>query len=218
MPAALTADQWINIAAAFGQVAAALLAVIALIISISTSRAQQRLAERISAEEQAMLFEQVRNQRDSDVIGWSKECVHTLAEIECLIAHPPAEGSGRQRTELLARLSASIDHGRLFFPNQQPDKKGADKPAAYQGFRQKILAVLVAAHNVLSRDGVLVGDGVRSQAVTDLVELRRMFVSEAQLAIDPRRFLALKEMNEIKAGRGLAPQSFEGTDIADQYK
>ena len=132
----LSTDQWINIAAALGQVLAAVLAVIALMLSISTSRAQQRLAERISGEEQAMLFEQVRNQRDSDVIGWAQGCVHILAGIEGLVAHPPAEGADRRCHELLASLSASIDHGRLFFPNQQPEKKGADKPAAYQGFRQ----------------------------------------------------------------------------------
>ena len=75
MWAELTLDQWINALAALGQVAAALLAVIALLLSISTSRAQQRLTERISGEEQAMLFEQVRNQRDSDVIRWAEACV-----------------------------------------------------------------------------------------------------------------------------------------------
>ncbi|MFO1169412.1 MAG: hypothetical protein U1E49_00410 [Hyphomicrobiaceae bacterium] len=218
MWAAFSIDQWINIAAAFGQVAAALLAVVALIISISTSRAQQKLAERIAGEEQAMLFEQVRNQRDSDVIRWSEACVHTLAEIESLVAHPPAEGAVRERNQLLARLSASIDHGRLFFPNQQPDKKGTDKPAAFQGFRQKILAVLVAAHHVLSREDALVSETARATAIGQIGELRRVFISEAQLAIDPRRFIALKEMNEIRAGRGLAPQSFEGSDLADAYK
>ncbi len=214
----LSTDQWINVAAALGQVLAAILAVIALMLSISTARAQQRLAERISGEEQAMLFEQVRNQRDSDVIRWTEGCVHMLAEIEGLVAHPPAEGADRRRHELLARLSASIDSGRLFFPNQLPDKKGADKPAAYQGFRQKILAVLVGAYNVLARDGMLGSDGARGKAVSQLAELRRVFVSEAQLAIDPRRFIALKEMNEIRAGRGLAPQSVDGDDLAENYK
>lgn len=214
----LTTDQWINIAAAVGQVAAAILAVIALLISISTSRAQQRLAERISSEEQAMLFEQVRNQRDSDIIRWSEGCVQNLAEIESLAAHPPTQGADQRRNELLARLSAAIDHGRLFFPNQQPEKKGADKPAAYQGFRQKILAVLVGAYNVLNREGVLASEEARAKAAVQLAELRRAFISEAQLAIDPRRFIALKEMNEIRAGRGLAPQSFDGDDLAEAYK
>ena len=51
-----------------------------------------------------------------------------------------------------------------------------------------------------------------------LSELRRAFISEAQLAIDPRRFIAMKEMNEIRTGRGLAPQSFDGDDLAEKYK
>lgn len=214
----LSIDQWINIAAAVGQVLAAILAVIALMISISTSRAQQRLAERISGEEQAMLFEQVRNQRDSDIIRWTEACVHCLAEIESLIAHPPSASVDDKKQSLLARLSALIDHGRLFFPNDQPDKKGAEKPAAYQGFRQKILTVLVSAYNVLAREESLANDGARATACAELTELRRAFVSEAQLAIDPRRFIALKEMNAIRAIRGLAPQKFEGADPAEEYK
>lgn len=218
MWAAFSIDQWINIAAAFGQVAAALLAVFALILSIRTSRAQQKLAERIAGDEHAMLFEQIRNQRDSDIIKWSEGCVHTLAEIESLVAHPPDDGAERQRVALLTRLSAAIDHGRLFFPNQQPDKKGVDKPAAFQGFRQKILAVLVAAHHVLSREDVLTAGAARQTALSQLGDLRRVFISEAQLAIDPRRFIALKEMNDIRAGRGLAPQTFDGSDLAEQYR
>lgn len=214
----LTTDQWINVAAALGQVTAAVLAVIALMLSISTARAQQRLAERISGEEQAMLFEQVRNQRDSDIIRWAEACVHSLSEIESFIAHPPASGLVERKQGLLARLSALIDHGRLFFPNDQPGLKGSEKPAAYQGFRQKILTVLVSAYNVLAREESLANEAERTTACAELTELRRAFVSEAQLAIDPRRFIALREMNAIRAGRGLAPQSFEGADPAEKYK
>ncbi|MEZ5923963.1 MAG: hypothetical protein R3D57_06215 [Hyphomicrobiaceae bacterium] len=214
----LTADQWINIAAAVGQVAAAVLAVIALIISISTSRAQQRLAERIAAEERALLFEQVRNQRDSDIIRWSEACVHNLAEIESFVGNPSASDLDARRQELLTRLSALIDHGRLFFPNHQPDKKGADKPAAFQGFRQKILTVLVSVFNVLAREETSTRSGAREKARAQLLELRRAFVSEVQIAIDPRRFIAMKEMNEFRVGRGLAPQGLEGADPAEKYK
>jgi hypothetical protein len=39
-----------------------------------------------------------------------------------------------------------------------------------------------------------------------------MFVSEAQLAIDPRRFIALKEMNEIRIQQGLEIQKREERD------
>jgi hypothetical protein len=218
MWAELTLDQWINALAALGQVTAALLAVIALLLSISTSRAQQRLTERISREEQAMLFEQVRNQRDSDIIGWSQSCLHNLADIESFIANPSADKIGERTHELLARLSALIDHGRLFFPNDQPNMQGTEKPAAYQGFRQKILTVLVSAYNVLAREAMLSKDGEREKARAEIVELRRAFVSEVQLAIDPRRFIALKEMNAIRTGKGLVPQSLEGSDPAERYK
>ncbi len=214
----LSTDQWINVAAALGQVLAAIFAVAALMLSISTARAQQRLAERISREEQAMLFEQVRNQRDSDVIRWTEASMHCLAEIESFIGHPPSANLDDKKQSLLSRLSALIDHGRLFFPNHQPEKQGAEKPAAYQGFRQKILSVLVSVYNVLAREAALASQEAREKACAELMELRRTFVSEAQLAIDPRRFIALKEMNAIRAGRGLAPQKFEGADPAEKYK
>lgn len=214
----LSTDQWINIAAALGQVLAAVLAVIALLLSISTARAQQRLATRISREEQAMLFEQVRNQRDSDIIRWTEACVHGLSEIESFIAHPPSANLDEKKHGLLARLSALIDHGRLFFPNDHPGKKGSEKPAAYRGLRQLILTVLVSVYNVLAREETLAREDERAKACAELMELRRTFVSEAQLAIDPRRFIALKEMNAIRAGLGLAPQKLEGADPADRYK
>lgn len=215
MNSALNFDQLVNLAAAVGQVMAAILAVIALLISISTSRSQQRLAERISREELAMLFEQVKNQRDSDIIRWSEACVHILAEIQGFVALPSASDRVERRHQLLARLSALIDHGRLFFPNHQPDGKGAEKPAAYQGYRQKILTVLVSAYNLL--DCVKTpADGER--VITKLIELRRSFISEAQLAIDPRRFIAWKEMNEIRVSRGLEPQVLDGADPAEKFK
>lgn len=118
----------------------------------------------------------------------------------------------------MARLSALIDHGRLFFPNELPHVKGAEKPAAFQGFRQKILTVLVSAYNVMARDDALHGPQERERARSELMALRREFISEAQLAIDPRRFLALREMNEIRAGRGLKPQSFDVADPAERFK
>ena len=144
--------------------------------------------------------------------------MHNLSEIECHVAFPPAGASSQRRVALMARLSALIDYGRLFFPNEQPHVKGAEKPAAFQGVRQKILTVLVSAYNVIARDDAVHGPEERERARSELMDLRREFISEAQLAIDPRRFLALKEMNEIRAGRGLKPQSFEGADPAERFK
>jgi hypothetical protein len=209
----------INAAAAVGQLVAAFLALIALIVSVRTSRAQQRLSQSLAREQAQLLFEQVRMQRDSDVLHWTQECVHVLAQCEsCFETFALAGRDGEARDHLASlrtRLSALIDHGRLFFPNSNPDKKGADNPAAYQGFRQRILSHLVGAYNVVAKFERLQTDEHRRERLGRLNELRRRFVSEAQLAIDPRRFIALKEMNEIRVKQGLEVQKREERDPAE---
>jgi hypothetical protein len=209
----------INAAAAAGQLVAAFLALIALIVSIRTSRAQQRLTQDLAKEQGQLLFEQVRMQRDSDILRWTHDCVAVLAQCEAFFESvTPATQTAETREELRRlrhRLSALIDCGRMFFPNHQPDKKGADNPAAYQGFRQRILSRLVAVYNVLAKFDRLKSDEHRLDRLARLNELRRMFVSEAQLAIDPRRFIALKEMNEIRVKQGIEVQKREERDPAE---
>lgn len=209
----------INAAAAVGQLAAAFLALIALIVSVRTSRAQQQLSQDLAKEQSQLLFEQVRMQRDSDILSWTHDCVHVLAQCEAFFEScSPASLTPEANDQLRAlrhRMSALIDCGRLFFPNHAPDKKGADNPAAYQGFRQRILSRLVAAYNVVGKFERLKSDDHRLERLARLNELRRMFVSEAQLAIDPRRFIALKEMNEIRLQQGVEIQRREERDPAE---
>jgi hypothetical protein len=209
----------INAAAAAGQLVAAFLALIALIVSVQTSRAQQRLTEALAKEQAQLLFEQVRMQRDSDILRWTQDCVHVLAQCEAFFESvTPAALTAETKDQLRAlrhRLSALIDYGRVFFPNHNPDKKGADNPAAYQGFRQRILSRLVSAHNVVSKFDRLQSDEHRLERLSRLNALRRMFVSEAQLAIDPRRFIALKELNEVRIQKGLEVQKREERDPAE---
>lgn len=209
----------INAAAAVGQLVAAFLALIALIVSVRTSRAQQRLTQDLAREQGQLMFEQVRMQRDSDILRWARDCVEVLAQCEAFFEGvTPATQTAETRDELRTlrrRLSALIDYGRMFFPNHEPDRKGADNPAAYQGFRQRILSRLVAAYNVVSKFERLKSDEHRLERLARLNALRRLFVSEAQLAIDPRRFIALKEMNEIRVKQGLDIQKREERDPAE---
>ncbi len=209
----------INTAAAVGQLAAAFLALIALIVSVRTARAQQQLSQALAKEQSQLLFEQVRMQRDSDILGWTHDCVNVLAECEAVFESATAPSLGAESRDRLRalrhRLSALIDYGRMFFPNQDPDKKGVDNPGAYQGFRQRILSRLVAAYTVVAKFERLKSDEHRLERLARLNELRRLFVSEAQLAIDPRRFIALREMNEIRLQQGVEIQRREERDPAE---
>ena len=81
-------------------------------------------------------------------------------------------------------LSALIDRGRFFFPNNQPDVHGQVKPAAYRGFWPQVLDHLVHSYEVLRR--------IESRPVEtnhshrgDLWHLRKLFVSDLQQVLNP---------------------------------
>jgi hypothetical protein len=186
-------------------VVSAVIAIIAVIVSLRTARTQQ-----------ALQFEQVKTQRDGDVNRWAQACIELLAACESFVAvFDPQQrdaGQNEQYRAMRYRLSALIDQGRLFFPNDEPHKKGKNKPPAYQGVRQRILDVLVWAYDAFAEYDEASSDADRVRIATRIGECRRYFVSEAQAAIDPRRFIALHEMNELKLGKGLDIQKPDGQE------
>jgi hypothetical protein len=204
----MTIDQGIAAAAAVGQMAAAFLALAALLLTVRTARAQAQMSDRIAREQAALMFEQARLQRDSDILRWTERCIETLSEADAFVGAlsslPMSEIDKLQHGALLTRLSALIDQGRMYFPNQTPEKQGTGKPVAYQGFRQRILTVLVRSYDEIAKAASMKSPNDAKNGMERLLVLRRMFVSEAQIAIDPRRFIALKEMNELRACRGIA--------------
>lgn len=187
-----------------------LLSFVAILISRQTARSQEQLHLHVSREEQVLMFEQIRSQRDSDIIRWTERCVNLLSECESVVTHFDEVGPEHERRDLhrklAARLSALIDQGRLYFPNQEPEAKGQEKESAYRGYRQLILTVLVRAYDRFVDVAQLHDPDARPDVAADLVSLRRLFVSEAQVAIDPRRYVAMKEMNALKAARGIDVQ------------
>lgn len=191
-------------------VVSAVASLIAIVVSLRTAREQRELARHLAEEEHLLLFEQVRMQRDSDVLRWTKECVSVLSACEAFVDFfaMQARGSGYQERyeDLCVRLSALIDEGRLYFPNESPDGKGQTKPPAYRGERQLILTVLVRAYDQFKSATDWEDPQKRKALVKSFNDLRRIYVSEAQIAIDPRRYIALKEMNELKRNRGLDAQ------------
>ena len=90
------------------------------------------------------------------------------------------------KANLLVALSTLVDRGRMFFPNINPDKKGAEKEGAYRGHRPPILDALMWTYQeleALTREGGPSSDD--SAAYID--ECRRLLVSELQAYLDPRR-------------------------------
>lgn len=135
-------------------------------------------------------YETLRAEMDAEVIAWSHEAIELVSQS---IALAKGRGSAYQGDELRRlthetsqKLSSVADRGRLFFPNESPQTHGQDKETAFQGYRPPILDAVVFACN---RIGRMPTDGASAdEAAADfLTKCRRLLVSEAQNAIDPRR-------------------------------
>jgi hypothetical protein len=167
--------------------AAALIALVALVISIMVSRHQSRVA-----------LENLRLQRDSDIIKWSNRAVDHLCSAEMILRQEyhlfTAESEyERTRLSLIRDLSSCIDQGRLFFPNLKTDRHGENKPGAYQGYRHPVLDCLVATHNVLENNDVRREDAaVFETDRNNVTGFKKLFISRLDSELDPRgivRFL-----------------------------
>jgi hypothetical protein len=162
--------------------ATAVIALIALFFSIWSFKHQRNLS-----------IETLRVQRDNDVIRWTNDTIDLLVEIEFLMRdwlrlYTIKEFSTR-RDDLLARLSATIDKGRLFFPNFSRDVVGAEKPSAYRGKRQAILDRLVEIYDLVKQLDPENPDTIESVRHDTMIK-KREFVSHAQSAVEPGRRLS----------------------------
>ena len=93
-------------------------------------------------------------QRVIRIHDWGNDCIDALAKAGqlCLlqVSDFPDEGAYTiQRSNLLHRLSALIDRGRLFYRNIDQEKYGREKFPARRGYRPEILDPLVAAYRSL---------------------------------------------------------------------
>ena len=135
---------------------------------------------------------------DSDIIRWSDEAIVILAEVDEMLREKGVAYSDndfrQMRSASLARVSAIIDRGRLFFPNLDlGDGHGSQKEAAYKGHRQPALEALVSAYNLLRGAGA--ASGPDTAAAEQLRDIRRTFVNEVFRTVDPvRRGASLKEL------------------------
>lgn len=102
--------------------------------------------------------------------AWTEKVILELSySSKCLDQSAVA---GEERAQRADNLSALIEIGRFYLPNQQPDKYGSEKLAAYRGFRHAALDPLVAAVRVLNH-----GTDAAVGESNILNELRREFVS-----------------------------------------
>ncbi|MDX2234674.1 MAG: hypothetical protein NW200_09260 [Hyphomonadaceae bacterium] len=142
--------------------------------------------------QEIMQLESLRAQRNSDLLDWASETIERLADAHALVRERrdglmSDEEFLRRRSDMRARLSASLDRGRLFFPNapvENVDESG--KEQAFRGKRRPALDALTRAYRVVSDMGKDPAFDL-SEGVRRIVTEKRLFVSEVFADIDPRR-------------------------------
>ncbi len=170
--------------------ASAALALVSLVLNWLVVRRQTELQ-----------FETLRVEMDAEVLAWTQEAIDVVSDgvalARCRGVIAPDEFH-RRASDTAHKLSALADRGRLFFPNDSPDRHGQDKEAAFQGFRQPILDAVVFGSSLIERLDAA-GKEPDAEAASFLVKCRRLLVSEAQNAIDPRRRVQM--LRRLDSGR-----------------
>jgi hypothetical protein len=166
-------------------------------------------------------YETLRAEMDAEVIAWTHEAIDQVSQAIALArgrgATYSAEEMRRLSFETCQRLSSIADRGRLFFPNESPETHGRDKETAFQGYRPPILDAVVFASTRIGRLETAETEPDKD-AAEFLAKCRRLLVSEAQNAIDPRRRgqmlrrLAVGRLDDKTSAYTLAAELGEGLE------
>lgn len=160
-------------------VGSAIVAIISALIARGETKRQRKLQT-----------ERLRQSIDAASLDWGNAAIDTLARAAMFARtrHLQANDGAflGNRANLLVALSTLVDRGRMFFPNLDPEKKGAEKEGAYRGHRPPILDALMWAYHELE---AMTREGGPSSEDSGLYidECRRLLVSELQAHLDPRR-------------------------------
>lgn len=163
----------IGVVSAVAAIGAAAVSWLAANRSDKSAARQQRIATHIAVAEWSR-----------DLREWASQCVDVLAESSYTCAHHDVSKADclDQLRVCRQKISALIDRGRFFLPNQSAPDVGMSKPSAYRGWRHAALDPLVAAERVVSGE---VGAGKYQSRELALIEMRRIFVSAIQEILGP---------------------------------
>lgn len=155
---------------------------VAAIASVLAGWYFARRTERASRESYRLAADAAVQAWRTDLREWASDAIDVLAEAQYSVAPVQLKEPDPQQRSLIEKLSALIDRGRLYLPNQDRDKHGTDKHYAYRGYRHATLDPLLAALRVL--DGTAQTDHFPSRSGA-VWEMRRVFVSRVQEMLDP---------------------------------
>lgn len=160
---------------------------LAIVLAVVAHRASkeadkyQREASELSSKNTELL----EKQHNLELRAWTDQYFMSVREwaneVCCVVSeaiHTIGRSDEQQKLNIQIRLSALIDTGRWYFPNQWTDDYGTHKEPAYRGIRQPVLDCVVEAYHLL---------GEADASKEHLVTVQRGFVSHIQKALDPRK-------------------------------
>jgi len=156
-------------------------------------------------DQNEMQLASLKSRIDDSVIHWGERAIDAVAKAQwlaerCADDEPPKDLAALLRTHA-DELSACVDRGRLFFPNEAPESQGADRAGAFKGVRPPLLDAIMFAHIVTEhlyahpKHWKDKSEG----AVKVLNDCRRLVVTELQNAIDPRQKERI--LSQMRKGR-----------------
>lgn len=124
----------------------------------------------------------------SEIRKWADEVVHAMSEAILLCDLDPKRTEHPtlfdRRHAMMGRLSALVDRGRWFFPNEHMKTADYDKRIVFRGYRDPILDPVVHAHDSVKE----LNFNDQTQNVTlrkEMVEIKRNFTDRMQVVLDP---------------------------------
>jgi hypothetical protein len=170
---------------------------------------------RLNARRQEVGVDQWRR----DLRDWASEAIEVLSKARYAAEEympKPDASSSDLRSDLrsyVAPLSALVDRGRFFLPNQGTTELDKEKLSAFKGTRHRALVPLIAALNVLN-DNVEQEDYkyVFDNRPKVLRELQKEFVSHIQQILAPKtRNREIARLIESSDDQLKALDGYEGT-------
>lgn len=179
----MDANNLLTLGQTHADVIIAVLSAIVAIISALIARGETRRQRKLQTE-------RLRQSIDASSVEWGSAAIDVMARAAMFARtrHLQANDGAflGNKANLLVAISTLVDRGRMFFPNLNPEKKGAEKEGAYRGHRPPILDALMFVHQELeamTREG-----GPSAEDCAGYIdECRRLLVSELQAHLDPRR-------------------------------
>ncbi len=148
------------------------------------------MAARETRKQRRLQLETLRQRIDGASIEWGAEAIDLLGEagsVAYMCRSPvPNDTIDVAKQDVARRISSMVDRGRLFFPNINPDSKGAEKEGAYRGHRPPVLDAMMYAYYEVQEISRNQGPSPQDSA-NFIFDCRRLLVSELQAHLDPRR-------------------------------